>query len=545
MLLELQGRGYDELRRAFRWKIPAEFNMASACADRHDPAALALVVSPGEDPRRYSFGDISELSRRLANALRGLGIGRGDRVGVILPQGLETALAHLATYRLGGVAVPLSILFGPDALRYRLADSGARAVLTDAAGTEKVRDIAPDLPQLEVVISTDSAGTRIGSVTSFWEVVRSASASFEPVRTSSEDPALLIYTSGTTGPPKGALHAQRVLLGHLPGFELSHEFFPQPGDLFWTPADWAWIGGLMDALLPSWYHGIPVVAGARGRFDPEWAFWLLGDHGIRNAFFPPTALKMMRQTEIRPRHLVLRTVMSGGEVLGEEVLNWGREALGVTINEIFGQTEANYVVGNCSASWPVRPGSMGRPYPGHDVEVMTPDGKRAPAAETGEICIRSPDPVVFLEYWGRPDATAEKFRAGWLRTGDMGELDGDGYLWYRARADDVINSAGYRIGPSEIEECLLRHHAVALAAVIGIPDETRGQAIKAFVVLKGGLDPSSGLEQDIRTFVRARLAAYEYPREVEFVTQLPLTTTGKIRRTELREMEEKRRREAR
>lgn len=547
MLLELQGRSYEELRRAFRWQIPAEFNMAVACVDRHDPAAPALtVVSPEGDPRQYAFGDLTELSCRLANVLRTLGLDGGDRIGVILPQGVETALAHLATYRIGGIAVPLSVLFGPDALTYRLADSGAKAVVTDEAGTEKVLDLAADLPALEIVLSTDPVPRGDGRVVDFWEAVRSASPAFDTATTSAEDPALLIYTSGTTGPPKGALHAHRVLLGHLPGFELSHEFFPQPGDLFWTPADWAWIGGLMDALLPSWYHGVPVIATPRrAAFDPEWAFRLLEDHPVRNAFFPPTALKMMRRAGSRGRDLALRTVMSGGEVLGEETLEWGREVLGVTINEIFGQTEANYVVGNCSVAWPVRRGSMGRPYPGHDVEVLTEGGEPARTGETGEICVRIPDPVVFLEYWGRTDATEEKRRGQWLLTGDMARRDRDGYLWYQARADDVINSSGYRIGPSEIEECLLRHPAVALAAVIGIPDETRGQAIKAFVVPKDGVDPSAELEEEIRGYVRERLAAYQYPRFIEFIAELPLTTTGKIRRTELREVEERRRKEAR
>jgi acetyl-CoA synthetase len=538
VFLELQGRNYEELRDAFRWRVPATFNMAVACSDRQDPQAPALIViTPEGERRRYTFGDISELSRRLANALRGLGVGRGERVGIILPQGAEVGLAHLATYRLGAIAVPLSGQFGPDALQHRLGDSRAKAVITDRAGVDKLLSL--DLEDLRVVLSTDGAERTDRRVEDFWEAVRYASPSFDGTDTAAEDPALLIYTSGTTGPPKGALHAQRVLLGHLPGFELSHEFLPQPGDLFWTPADWAWIGGLMDALLPSWFHGIPVVGAPRRGFDPEWAFRLLGEERIRNAFLPPTALKMMRETGLRPKGLALRTVMSGGEVLGEEVLQWGRETLGVTVNEIFGQTEANYVVGNCSVCWPVRPGSMGRPYPGHDVEVLNEDGPTR-AGEAGEVAVRTPDPVTFLEYWGRPQATEEKFRGEWLMTGDIATRDEDGYLWYQARSDDVIISASYRIGPSEIEECLLKHPAVAMAAVIGVPDEARGQAVKAFIVLKNNTESTEQLENEIRGFVRERVAAYQYPRLIEFVTELPLTTTGKIRRGELRARERSR-----
>lgn len=547
MLLQLRGRGYEEIRREFRWRIPSALNIATVCADRHPGHALALVVVPpnGRAPRNYTFDEVTQLSRRLANVLRELTIRPGDRVGIILPQGIEAAIAHLAVYRLGAVALPLSILFGPDALRFRLQDSGARAVLADDAATEKILDLAGELPDLEVILSTRSASRQKPRVVDLWQSIRSASATFQTVSTSSDDPALLIYTSGTTGSPKGALHAQRVLLGHLPGFELSHDFLPQPGDLFWTPADWAWIGGLMDALLPSWYHGVPVVAAPRRGFDPEWCFWLLGEYRIRNAFLPPTALKMMRQMGVRRRNLSLRTVMSGGEVLGAEVLKWGQEVLGVTINEIYGQTEANYVVGNCAAAWPVRPGSMGRAYPGHDVEILSRDGDPAPPGVVGEIGVRLPDPVAFLGYWRQPEATREKVKDGWLRTGDIAEKDEDGYLWYKARSDDVIISAGYRIGPSEVEECLLRHPAVGLAAVIGVPDETRGQAIKAFVVLKEGVVASSQLEQEIQAFVRKRLAAYQYPRYVQFVSNLPLTTTGKVRRAALRQAEEQRRRDTR
>ena len=517
-------QGYEALVAAHRWEVPTRFNIGVACSDaqRADAQALVAVAAEGVT-RTYTFGELSRLSNRVANALAHLGVVRGDRVAIVLAQSLETCVAHLGTYKLGAVAVPMSVLFGPDALRHRLADSGARIVITDEERLEAVAGVAAELGDVTVVGTGGGAPPPYG----FWALVGDASPELEPASTGADDPALIIYTSGTTGPPKGALHAHRVLLGHQPGFRLSHDGFPQEGDRFWTPADWAWIGGLINALLSTLYNGRPIVAAPRERFDPEWAASLIGQHAIRNTFLPPTALKLMRQAGVALPHGRLRTVMSGGEVLGEEMLTWSREHLGVTVNEIYGQTEANYVVGNSHRQWPVKPGSMGRPYPGHRVVVL----------DDGEIAVAVPDPVAFLGYWENRAATAEKVGDGWLRTGDLGRVDGDGYLWFEGRRDDLISSAGYRIGPGEIEQSLLGHPAVAMSAVIGVPDPVRGEAVKAFIKLADGVAPSQALAEEIQQFVRTRLAAYEYPRHIEFVDQLPLTVTGKIRRNELRRLD--------
>lgn len=540
MPVQTSGATYERLRRQFRWELPKQLNIGVLCADRHPPDALALIdVAPSGAYVSYTFGDLSGLSNRFANGLLGIGIGPGDRVGILLPQRLETGVAHLALYKMGAIAVPMSVLFGPQALNYRLGDCSAAAVITDTEHLEPIVEVAAGLPDLQVVVVDGEPGRPHRG---FWSLVENSSEHLEVAATSPDTPAVLIYTSGTTGSPKGALHGHRVLIGHLPGFELSHNFFPQRQDRFWTPADWAWIGGLMDALMPTWYHGRPIVAAARTAFDPEWALRLMAETNVRNAFLPPTVLKMMRQAAVRDAHLSLRSVMSGGEPLGDEMLGWGRACLGVTINEIYGQTEANYVVGNCAEVWDVHPGSMGRPYPGHNVAVLSADGGRAATGEVGEIAVRAPDPVMFLGYWGRPEATRAKFSADWqwLRTGDLARLDEQGYLWFQSRADDVINSAGYRIGPAEIEECLLHHPAVAMSAVIGVPDPLRGQAVKAFIQLADGHEPSPQLEEDIRHLVRSHLAAYEYPRQIEFVAELPLTATGKIRRADLRKREQDR-----
>jgi acetyl-CoA synthetase len=526
---------YDSLREAFAWEIPPSRNIGVACADAQPSDALALIEHAADGTTRdYTFGDLTVLSNRLANGLAGIGVGAGDRVGVVLPQRLETGLAHLAIYKLGAIAVPLSGLFGPEALAMRLGDSGARAVITDHRALETVSAVAADLRDCEVVVAEDAVTAphrRLGDLL--------GAERFTAAATTADTPALLIYTSGTTGPPKGALHAHRVLDGHLPGFALMYDFFPQDGDRVWTPADWAWIGGLMDALLPAWHHGRTVVAAPRKGFDPEWAADLIHSTKVTAAFLPPTALKMMRQSGLAPlTGTALRTVMSGGEPLGAPMLAWAREHLGVTVNEIYGQTEANLIVGNSATVYEARPGSMGRPFPGHDVTILGDDDTPAAAGETGEIAVRLPDPVAFLEYWGKPEATAHKTRSGWLRTGDVGHVDADGWFWFAARNDDVISSAGYRIGPGEIEACLVGHPAVAMAAVIGVPDEVRGQAVKAFVQLAEGTVPDAALESALRNHVRTRLAAYEYPREIEFVDELPLTTTGKIRRVDLRRREE-------
>jgi acetyl-CoA synthetase len=383
-------------------------------------------------------------------------------------------------------------------------------------------------------------------VLSFQNLVENGSAEFDPVMTHGDDPALIIYTSGTTGPPKGALHAHRVVLGHLPGVEFPHDFFPQEGDRFWTPADWAWIGGLIDALFPSWHHGVPVVAYRARKFDPEEAFHLIAKHGIRNAFMPPTALKLMRQVkDPRSRHSYsMRSIGSGGETLGSELLDWGKEVLGVTINEFYGQTECNLVVANCAEIMEIRPGAMGKPVPGHLVEVVDESGTPQPAGVAGEVAIKRPDPVMFLEYWRNPDATRDKFVSDWCLTGDLARKDEDGYLWFVGRKDDVITSAGYRIGPAEIEDCIIKHPAVSMVAVIGAPDPVRTEIVKAFVILKPGVQESAELGSEIQTFVKVRLAAHEFPREIEFVQELPMTATGKIMRKELRKMEIERKKSA-
>jgi len=530
--------GYDRLIREFRWQIPARYNIGVDVCDRWAKRvpnqAAILEVNARGDVTPITYADLRQRSNRLASALAARGVKRGDRVAVLLPQVHQTAVAHIAIYKIGAIAVPLAALFGVDALEYRLRDAGVKAIVTNGVGATKLAGIRGALPELQSVLCTDGAS---GGAEDYNAALAGASTDFTPADTSADDPGLMIYTSGTTGPAKGALHGHRVVLGHMPGVEFPHEFFPQPGDRFWTPADWAWAGGLLNSLLPSLHFGIPIVARSFEKFDPEAAFALMADLKVRNTFIPPTALRMLRAIE-NPRgrfDLNLRTLASGGESLGAETYAWGRQQLGLTINEFYGQTECNLVLGSCAAIGIGKPGAIGRAIPGHNVAVIRDDGTRCELDELGQIAVKRPDPVMFIQYWNKPEATRDKFIGDWMTTGDQGMVDEDGYIRFIGRDDDVITSSGYRIGPGEIEDCLIRHPAVAIAAAVGKPDPVRTEIVKAFIVLKAGHAPSDALAADIQHFVRTRLAAHEYPREVAFVHSLPLTTTGKVIRRELRQ----------
>ena len=555
---------YAALHAGFRWQVPAAFNIAEHCCSRwarNTPAATAVIIERDDGSVvSHSYATLQAEADRLANALRRLGVAGGDRVAVVMPQRFETAVAHIAIYQLGAVAMPLSMLFGPEALEYRLKDSEARVAIADESSIANLRAARAACPSLATVIAV---GAALGQGDVDWRaVLRDEKPQFLPVATSADDPAVLIYTSGTTGPPKGALIPHRALIGNLPGFVCSQNWFPSRDAVFWSPADWAWTGGLMDALLPTLYFGRPIV-GYGGRFDPLRAFALMQKHRVTHTFLFPTALKAMMKAAPAPREhyaLELRAIMSAGEAVGDAVFAYCRDALGVVVNEMFGQTEVNYIVGNCGeyvdadgmrqAAWPARAGSMGRPYPGHRVAVLDDEGNECPRGVVGDVAIHRrdvhgvADPVFFLGYWKADAATRAKFTGdpgdSWLRTGDLAVMDDDGYLWYQGRADDVFKAAGYRIGPSEIENCLVKHPAVVNAAVVPRPDADRGAVVKAYVVLAAGREPSPDLVQDLQHHVRGKLAPYEYPKEIEFVAELPMTTTGKVQRRVLRLQEEAR-----
>jgi len=529
----------DATRAGFEWVVPECYNIGVDICDKWadaEPDRPAIIeVAADNSAEVFTFGDLKRLSNRLANAFARDCV-FGDRIAVLLPQCVETAAAHIAATKMGAISIPLFTLFGPDALRHRLRDSGAKVVVTNATGAAMIESLRADLPELRRVLSVDGEAHGADDLA---EALLEQSEDFAPVDTAADDPALLIYTSGTTGNPKGALHAHRVLLGHLPGVEMSHDFFPREGDRIWTPADWAWIGGLLDVLMPALHHGVAVVACRFAKFTAPAAFALMRDHGVRNAFLPPTALKIMRGDPAATTYgLNLRSVASGGETLGAELIDWGRAVFGCTINEFYGQTECNMIVSSCAALAAAEPGVMGFAVPGHAVAVLDATGRSCPVGVEGAIAVRAPDPVMFLRYWNNPSATEQKFihvdGAAWLLTGDRGMVMPSGRLRFVGRDDDVIGSSGYRIGPAEIEDCLLTHPAVQLAGVVGAPDPTRGEVVAAFIELAEGFAASDALATEIADHVKTRLAAYEYPRIVRFIDAMPLTTTGKIIRADLR-----------
>ena len=530
---------YEQLYASFRWNIPKRYNIAADVCDRHasDPGKVALI---GEDSDgktwKMTFREVQRQANKLANLLVSLGLVRGDRVMLLLGQNAWTAIGHVACWKAGLVSVPASTLFAADAVAYRLNAVGIRIVITDLANfptVEKARLLAPAMEHVFVV---DGAAPNAPSIA---KAIEAARDSFENVDTGADDPAFLNFTSGTTGNPKGALQAHRSMLGHLPGAEMGFDSFPQPGDCMWSPADWAWLAGLMDVLMPAWFHGVPVLTFRAPRFDPEQAYTMMGRHRVRTALLTPTMLRVMRQIPdpVGRYGIDLRAIISGGESVGKELHEWSTEALGVPINEMFGQTECNLVLASNGNIMPVKSGSMGRAVPGHIAGIVDDSGRPLPAGTIGNLAFRSPDPVMMLEYWRNPEATRNKYADGWLITGDLAHCDEDGYFWFQGRADDIITSAGYRIGPSEIEDALARHPAVVMAAAIGVPDPVRTESIKAFVILKEGISPTPALVEEVRDFVRDHLAKHEVPRDIEFVASLPMTTTGKILRRELRDAE--------
>ncbi len=538
---------YEKHAAQWRWNVPEFFNIGDAVCTQHaqnprlkDKTAIWWENEAG-DVAQITYAALDARAQALENALLHRGFQAGDKIAIALPQRIETAIAHIAAYRIGAIAVPLTVLFGPDALEYRLNNADVVALIGNDISIANVEKVRAQTPQLRLVIGLETLGDI--SFGAFEDAGKSAPKGPRSTKTRAGDPALIIYTSGTTGPPKGALIPHRALLGNLSGMVYSHNLFPQPNDVFWSPADWAWTGGLIDVLLPCLHYGVPLV-GFQGRFDPVRSFELMEKYKVRNTFLFPTALKAMMKAVPAPRErydLRLRSIMSAGEAVGETVYAWTRDALGVTLNEMFGQTELNYIVGNCNAAWPSQPGAMGRAYPGHKVGVINAQGEEVAPGETGEVALRitnahgEPDPVFFLRYWKNDEATRAKYMNDWCRTGDMAKIDIDGVLWYEGRADDVIKSAGYRIGPAEIENCLVKHAAVANAAVIGVPDEERGALIKAFVVLQPAFVPSAQLIEALQAHVRANLAAYEVPKFIEFIEALPMTTTGKVQRKVLRD----------
>ena len=571
---------YLAIYQQFHWQVPEFFNMAEVCARRWANTPIATkniavcahsISAAGQSTtEKLSYQALFEQANQLSHVLQRLGVQRGDCVAIVMPQRFETAVAYMAVLQLGAIAVPLSMLFGPDALEFRLQDSAAVVAICDESSVANVVKVRKKCRALRSLVGVGSA-TELTEVDYAFECALMPTA-FEPAHTKADDAAVLIYTSGTTGPPKGALIPHRALIGNLTGFVASQNWFGFDAEhntssqaIFWSPADWAWTGGLMDALLPTLYFGRTIIA-YNGRFSPEVAFDILQKHRVTHTFLFPTALKAMMKAYPQPRvqfKLHLQACMSAGEAVGDAVFAYCKDELDVVVNEMFGQTEINYIVGNCNQLWPSKPNSMGRAYPGHRVAVIDEAGNPCAVGVAGDVAVHRtdihghPDPVFFLGYWKNDKATQAKYTGDWCRTGDLATQDADGNFWYQGRADDVFKAAGYRIGPSEVENCLVKHPAVANAAVVPKPDKERGALVKAYIVLAPdfiaarehsisatGQNDSENYDKNliksIQNHVKGQLAPYEYPKEIEFIDALPMTTTGKVQRRVLRLQEESR-----
>ncbi len=579
----MQADHYAQIYQQFNWHVPEFFNMAQACCHRWASQSgadqrIAVRTHNPQDPNHtpntthatLSYAQLFAQANQLSHVLSRLGVQRGDRVAIVMPQRFETAVAYMAVLQMGAVAMPLSMLFGPEALAYRLQDSEAVVAICDESSVENIVAVRKQCKALRTLVGVGEATDRY-EIDYDFECALMATQ-FEAAQTKADEGAVLIYTSGTTGPPKGALIPHRALIGNLTGFVASQNWFgfdavdnADSPAVLWSPADWAWTGGLMDALLPTLYFGREIIA-FNGRFTPETAFTILQTHKVTHTFLFPTALKAMMKAYPQPRKqftLQLQACMSAGEAVGDAVFAYCRDEMGVTPNEMFGQTEINYIVGNCTVLWPAKPGSMGRAYPGHRVAVIDDAGKECAAGVVGDVAVHRcdihghPDPVFFLGYWKNTAATLKKYTGDWCRTGDLATQDADGYLWYQGRSDDVFKAAGYRIGPSEVENCLVKHPAVANAAVVPKPDAQRGAVVKAYIVLTPNATAERALFKNnsalkdqqshdamliasIQQHVKGQLAPYEYPKEIEFIEALPMTTTGKLQRNVLRLQEAQR-----
>jgi acyl-coenzyme A synthetase/AMP-(fatty) acid ligase len=529
----------QKLRRNFKWETPEHFNFgATIDSFAADPARVALLWEDQDGNRaRLTFADISAQSNRIANVLTGLGIKPGDPVMLILPRITLWQSAYIGALKAGAIVIPCVSMLREKDLVYRANHSEARAIITSADSVEMAADLRNQCPSLEHFIVAGSLHT---GWTSLQEAMLQTAPVFKPVKTRTTDPAICYYTSGTTKNPKAVLHSHGYTYAHR--FTGSLWLDLKPDDLHWTTSDTGWAKAAYSVLFGPWMNGNTVFM-YNGHFDPQKEFELLSRYRITTFCAPPTEYRMLVKANLDDIHLpALRHCISAGEPLNPEVIDIWLERFKLAIHDGYGQTETQLIAANLPGT-KIKPGAMGLPFPGIDARVLDDNLNECAVGQVGQIGVRvkpiKPPPIM-LEYWKNPEENAEVFDGDYYLTGDQARRDDDGYLWFIGRADDVISSAGYRIGPFEVESALLEHPAVIESAVVASPDPDRGAIVKAFVRLKPEVERSNALIAELQEHVKRVTAPYKYPREIEFVDDLPKTVSGKIRRVELRQREEAR-----
>ncbi|WP_436933753.1 acyl-CoA synthetase [Halovenus marina] len=534
---------YEDARESFEWDIPETFNIATDTvtkhADKRGSVALFQDIEDGPD-RTHTFWQLDRRSNQIANALDARGIGEGDRIAILGTRSDKVMLTHLAAWKLGAISVPLSVLYGPDGLSFRLEDCEATAVFAAPDLFDTVAESVANVDTVELIAGFREEPTIEGSETiQFDELGADRSHQFDAVETDPEDPAMILYTSGTTGKPKGVVQAHQALIGWLPSFQMCFELpWSDDDPLLYVTPDLAWIGGL-NLILGTWHYGCPAFRyDSNSGFDPTTVYDNIEKWGPTRAVLVPGMLKPMSELDSSQWDLsTLSVVMSGSEPVSESLYDFVTETLGANLNEMYGQTEAIHLVTTCSQWFDVEPGSLGFPAPGHDVAIVDDDGERVDVEETGHIALRKPDPAMFRRLWNDEEGTEKKFIGEWMDTSDLGYRDEDGRLWFKSRDDNLIITQGYRVGPPEVEDSIIELTEVANVGVIGVEDSQRGEIVKAYVEPQEGVEPGAELREQIQTHVREQLAKYQYPREIEFIDEMPTTVTGKVRRHELEELE--------